>query len=283
LTIPAEERSGPPRRSLLGALALLLGSAALLCGSVFALPLQTLALGGIGVMLGGIGVWRGLEAQRGPLLAPAAGSVVSFLVLAVALFWPGLFGPDFRGDDDETDPNQDRHLVIPLIDAKPGRSPLTVAKGPPNSAADLGWVDASRAAVQVNDVRVQVVTAGVSRVKGKTGQADRECLVIGVRVTNVGAARIITFAGWSRSEDAVRLRDDLGSSYPHQSLTSGVKFPGQAAGPQEVFWGGRFAEDSVVFPVPTRTAQWLYLEFPGSACASPGSFRLAIPATMVRR
>jgi hypothetical protein len=250
--------------------------------SVFALPLLTLVLSGIGVVLGGIGVWRGLEPQRGALLTPAAGSVVSFLVLAVALFWPGLFGPDFR-DDDDADPNQDRHLAIPLIDAKPGRGPLTVAKGPPNSAADLAWVDASCAAVQVNDVRVQVVTAGVSRVKGKTGQADREFLVIGVRVTNIGAARIISFTGWSGSGDAVRLMDDLGSSYPHQSSTSGVKFPGQADGAQEVFWGGRFAEDSLAFPVPSRNAQWLYLELPGSACASPGSFRLAIPAAMIQR
>jgi hypothetical protein len=284
----AEEQPALPHSQLepFGVLGLLLGSGALVCASVPGLAFLTLALGAIGLILGGIGLVHGRERSRAARLVARAGSLVSFLVVAVALLWPGLLGPFFRLGGKGMDPDQDRHRAIRLARAGKGGGPLTVAKGPPGATGGADWVDARRAAVQVNDVRVMVVSAGVASVllqsKDQRRVSEQKFLVIRLLVSNVGAGRAIPFRGWGGT--AARLTDNGGTSYPHASFGPAEQVLGQVGKEIKVFWGATAkATDVLVFSAPPEQVTWLYLELPGTACASPGVFRLAIPADMIRR
>jgi hypothetical protein len=284
----AERRSTSPDRKglhFVGVLALLTASAALLCASVGDLGYLTIPLGCCALLLGLVGAltaWRGAWPAR---LLAFASVLVSLLILGCALFQPGWLGPHYRPGTEEPDPDQDRPHIIPLAGVEPGSGSLFARKGLPNSPGNATWVDASRAGVQVNDVRLVITSVHIGlvglREKKEIRRSDQDYLIIRIRLTNVGAARIIRFAGWAGT--GARLRDDLGTSYERPSFGTGKTIFGQVHKPVQVFWGGRKAGDILVFSVPPENAQWLYLELPGTPCSVPGPFRFAIPVARVRR
>jgi hypothetical protein len=164
---------------------------------------------------------------------------------------------------------------------------LTVPNGPPITGSGSKWVDASRAQVQGNEVRVQVLEAAVAPAELKAIQkqhaTERDYLVIRLRVTNGGVTGPFSYEGWSNPDHQARLSDDKDTNYRQQTFTPGEEVVGQVSGPREVSLGGKHVEDVLVFPVPPEEAKYLYLELPGSACGIPGTFRLAIPSSFISR
>jgi hypothetical protein len=279
-----------PRRkplNVLGVIALVFGSAALVLASIPALDFLTLPLAVLGGLLGITGLMMRSDLDwLGPWV-PAAGSGLSLAIVAVALFWPSLFGPHFGGYDPNADPNRNRYFTVPRADVPLGRGRLTVAEGPPITGPGSKWVDASRAEVQVRNVRVGVRQAAVAPVelngKGQQHVTDEEYLVIWLRVTNGGLSAPFTYDGWSTKEPRAELSDGQATSYLQRSFGNGEQVVGQLAERREVGKGGKYVDDVLVFAVPPENRKYLYLELPGSACGVPGTFRLAIPSAFVQR
>ncbi len=259
----------PRRVSYLGLASFLLASLGLLCASLPPVEALSLPLAGLGLLLGGLGI---LLASGPALVLPGAGVVVSVGVLVVAGFWPELLDP----------------TRAPAV-ARPGpvlQMPVGKGNGLAQPAEEEEWVDASRDAVQQGDVRVRVLSAAVQGVDFKAlGPARRErCLVLALRVYNVGGERRVAYASWAevgagREADAPRLRDDLGRTYRRRPLGAGVTLAGHVA--QATLPPGRHVDDLLVFETVPAGRDDLRLELPASACGATGTWRLRLPRSMV--
>jgi hypothetical protein len=236
----------------------------------------TLPLAGLGLLLGLIGGGVGVASGRGGLVWPTLGSALGLAVLLVALLWPGLFNPLRAGGGSDND------RITPV--------PLGHAIANPAALQEDGWTDASRAAVQQDDVRVHVASVSVAAVssqgKGKPSAHGESYLLVRVVVQNVGARRHLLCEPWGGpSEDGrrhlCRLTDRAGHGYTLKSLdpagAGGKRGKGVLVGP------GRSADEVLVFELPPAGEEVLHLELSAVACGGSGTFRLSMPRSMVRR
>jgi hypothetical protein len=253
---------------LLGGAALLSASAPRLCGAV--LPLAALAL-----LTGLAGLLLALARGRSRLLFPVTGSVMGVAVVGVALLVPGLLGPAYRAfrERDRRDPAVIR--AVPLPGRPAGEQPET---------AD--WVDASRAALQQNRLRVQVAGASVSavRARGAANKKSRpeEVLFIRLRVHQAEGGPEFVAGPRGPAGPGERpqptLTDNTGKVYAPRAApeaaegeNKSVRFPLTVL--DEVF----------VFEAPPPGLEFLRLEVPVAAWGGSGTFRFTIPAAMVVR
>lgn len=275
---PADESDAPPtRRSLdpFGVTALLLAGVALVCASVYALGVLVLPLSGIGLLVGLAGVGLTLATDQPRPLVPGIGSSAGGLVLFVALLFPGLLGPTYYAS---------RTAVV--------EDPVTIRAVPlpGQPVADLGsvdWVDASRAALQQNKLRVQVTGATIGKVEVQTTPkrklSKEDYLTLRVRAQHTSGMREFTAEpGGPRARPHERLSptltDNLGKTYPprNPAAAEGGGQQVSAVFPVEV------ADDVWIFDAPAPGVEFFKLEIPAATWGGTGAFRFTIPKTMLR-
>lgn len=137
------------------------------------------------------------------------------------------------------------------------------------------WVDASSAVWDQGDIRVAVTTVTIGPVNPRaTDPARRKelCLRMGIKVSNVGVARIIECAGWDTLPKLPSLTAD---GVPLTLRPGGVEMSAK-------IFPGKSAEGTLMFSPPTQ-AQELRLEIPTDAVGSADPVRFHIPQSMIGR
>jgi hypothetical protein len=275
---PGEEAPAkrPVRRppNYAGLASFLLGSCAFLAAAVLHLGLVTFALGLAGLLLGIVGVLFPPPKPSRPVL-PVAGLAVSLPAVLVAALLPGLLGLSPLGGPPKP-ADREGEAAIALSGQGGFRR---AAEGEPL------WVDASRDALHHGDVRLRVSSATVGPASfepapGKKPPAER-CLVIGLRVTNAGVVRKLSYAGWGGAEarDRPVLRDDQGKTYREKAFGPGWVVKGRATSAS--IPPGKWLDDVLVFEAPPATIDYLRLELPASAFGAEGKLQMEVPKHMI--
>jgi hypothetical protein len=257
----------------LGVLACIAGGVSLIAATQPGWAFLTRPLSGVGFLIGGVAVLHALDGRPVRQLFPAAGVVLSGLVLAVALFVPGLLGPRYEVSRIRSDYDPEAVRMIPL-------------KLGPDSASGLaadGWADASRAAVQQGHVRVQITGAGVGPVQvvdSKKRYTKHPLLAVGVRVQHLGHGQPFRFVHWGTTGEravpqVVATRDGTRLTPAHlgTDVPAGVTY-GYDLHP------GKGVDDLLVFEAPAGHGP-VRLELPAEAWGGRGAFRFQIPASMI--
>jgi hypothetical protein len=264
------------RVGLLGPAAFCLGGVALVLASFPPLDMLTIPLSGAGAVVGLLGITFAQASGRGMRLS-VVGSLLCVPVLVLALFWPTVLNPTHMGRATVAGPDPGQVLAIP-IGKEEGR--------PVGDAEDPEWVDAGKESVQQGDVRVRVLSALVRtpELKEPGRAAGGRCLLIAVRVYNIGAARRIEYVSWGEPPtdapaNLPELRDSTGKAYPPRGFDTGTTLAGHVrrAGVKPA----SFVNDVLAFePVPADV-EYLRLELPAAACGGTGKLRLQIPRWML--
>ena len=218
------------------------------------------ALAGVGLGLAGLSL-AGLEGRK---WVGWAGVGLNALALLLVLALPGWLGtptwvPDRGPDSDE--------------------KPVTAVgrDGTPPRPAE--WVNASQAAWQHDDVRVAVAAVtsapveSAAKTKAKPKKQDR-VLRVELKVTNVGVARAIEFAGWPVVPPGEPVLTTAGGK-----VLAGRQ-PGEP-GAAATLYPGRSADWVLVFDDPAEAKGDLRLELPAQAYAGTNPVRLLIPRAMI--
>jgi hypothetical protein len=185
----------------------------------------------------------------------------------------------------------------PSLSGPPSPPTLAVALHPqpitPNRIIEKGeWVDASKDAMQMNHLRVEILSVRVGAVnlvppvQNKTGLKDKY-LVIHLRVSYHGARfREIPYDRWADlanvpSKHKADLRDDGSQSYAQVVFDLPSKVAGRVEG--ELLTPGHMVREVLVYPPPSAGMQHLRLILPGSAFGVTGEFRFHIPRSMIEQ
>ena len=259
-----------------GLAALLLGGAALLMASssytgAFVIPAAALA-----ALTGLAGLFVGLTSPKPRWVLSAAGSAVAAGVLLVAWVSPGMLGPAY-----------DRSR-------QPVQGPLPVARAVPlpgqsaAAPADGDWADATRFALQVGDVRVQVVGAEVRPVEvqsgGRTRWTKEPYLVIHLRAHRQGGAREFSDNQWDQSGPVAQtakptLADLAGKQYALASLELRDVTAHKL---NSTFFPVGVVDEVFVFEPPPTNVDALRLELAAEAWGGSGSLKFTLPREMIR-
>ncbi len=258
-----------------GLASFLLGCSAFLAGGVLHAGLATLALGLVGLLLGIIGlIFSSLTRTRRAL--PAAGLAVSL----PALLLPVLV-PSWLGLNPLSDPPRPTNRAGEAVISLSNRGGLRRA-----TEGETLWADASRDALHHGDVRLRVSSARVGPadfmpVPGQEPPLDR-CLLIGLRLTNAGVTRKMSYAGWDGGDPAQGqpvLRDNQGKTYAAKTFGPGWVVKGRAR--DATIPPGKFLDDVLAFEAPPGTIDYLRLELPAAAVGAEGKLQMEIPKHMI--
>src|SRR5438132_3852782 len=270
--------------------------------------LLSLPLSGLGLLLGIAGLVIAIILRGRGIGFPIAGSAVSLVALVMGVFWLGLLGAAGKQNA------ANEVIAVSGIDQNQEQNNLAAAKPPPGKEAR--WADASKDAVQQNDVKVHLGAVVVRNVKikdvlGEETVSPTKQLTIQVFVDNANSTRKIDFLGWSGAatsavgladllggtgrtkgngtesltapeRNAATLTDNFKNPYKRLSPELGAQIPGQISTPTSVYPGKR-VEDLLVFEPPVDKVQFLRLELPATAFGGTGSLRLQIPKEMIYR
>jgi hypothetical protein len=270
--LPEPSVRRPP--SYAGLASFLLGSFAFLTAAVLHVSLLTLALGLLGLLLGVVGFLSSGQRRR---FLPTAGLLVSLPAVLVTVFLPAWLGLGPLWDPPKP-PDRAGDAILALN----GRGGLRRA-----AEGEVRWADASRDALYHGDVRLRVTSAVVGPLDfeaqpGREAPGER-CLAVGLRVTNAGITRKLSYtAGWgvvAPGQDRPVLRDDRGNAYAEKSFPAGLVVKGRAAA--SAVPPGKWLDDVLVFEAPPEAVGYLRLELPAAAVGSTGSLRLEIPRRMI--
>jgi hypothetical protein len=261
----ADPPAGLTLFDLLGPGAVLLGIAAAICAWTGRIPALIVPFAAVGLFLGLLNVLL-TGGVRGSRLWPLSGVLLSGAVLAIVLIpgLSGIFGHRAKA------PTPGVFRVIPLVGHELPED-LTTAE----------WVDAGRAALQQDQVGVQVtgVTLGPVEVLGaqrKRTVTPEKYLVVRVRARRV-AGQLRLRADKEDEPDPVFerpravLSDEAGTIYQAAPIEI-ESDSGPMRGP---------SEEAFLFEAPAAGAK-LRLEIPAKAWGGAGSFRFALPSSMIR-
>jgi hypothetical protein len=281
--VQAPAPAAPPafrvrRRNDFGVASFVSGSVAMLTAALPYLNVLTLPLSLIGAGLGVAGI-AVLSARRRGVGYPALGLTVSLLALVLPVAVPSLFSFVPWTGADKLPPVPAAPVVFPL---RPTGLEQHVQAG------ENEWVNASREAVHVGSARVRVLSAAVQSLDTKEAQrvhrSREKYLVLTLRISNAGGARLIAYSGWGASlkaeVSAPVLRDDGGRTYRLAALPAGAHVPGQVS--EATIPPGKIIEDTLVFQPPSAKVKFLHLELPAQACGGTGQLRLEIPRSMLQ-
>jgi hypothetical protein len=272
---PAAAPQRPARRftNYPGLASFLLGCFAFLVGAVLHAGLATLALGLLGLLLGALGLCFSLVVPSRRIL-PAAGLAVSLPALLVPAFAPSWLELSPLGARPRPANRGDAAMSLK------GEGGLRRS-----TEKETLWVDASRDALHHGDVRLRVSSAVVGPVAfepqpGRSPPSER-CLVIGLRLTNAGVLRKLTYTGWSGADPAQNppvLSDAQGKTYAPRAFAGWVV---KGSAPSATIPPSKTHDDVLVFEAPPREAGGLRLELPASAVGAEGRLRMEIPKQMI--
>lgn len=213
----------------------------------------------VGLLLAGLSL-LGLEVWRRVGWA-GVGLNAFALLLALALpTWLGLDG------------------WVPVPEVDTGPKPVTAVGRDGGMPRPADWVDATAAVWEQGDVRVAVTVAALvppdPAVAAVTGR-QQWVLKIGLKLTNVGVARGIEFAGWPTA----------GPDQPQPRLTTAgghplVLRPASAAPEKVTVFPGKSAEVALTFAPPTA-ADDLRLELPAAPFGGTDPVRFRLSRAMV--
>jgi hypothetical protein len=253
----------------------MLGTVALLCGSATALAFLVVPLAIGGLVTGLAAAVRAYASGRGRWLLPAGATALSGAVLLAAVIWPAMLGPAYVAYRDANPRDPTLIHVVPL----PGSPQETAAASP-------DWVDADRAALEQDGLRVQVVSAWTSAVRDSGGTPRKkappeERLFIRLRTQRPKEkAEVDPKSGTTpaRRDPAhpPTLTDNTGRVYQERPGAS----QSEAATPRSPL---AIVEEVFVFERPAPVVEYLRLELPAAGWGRTGAFRFTIPAPMIRR
>jgi hypothetical protein len=145
------------------------------------------------------------------------------------------------------------------------------------------WVDASREAIQIGDVRVRIAGAAVEVLASDRKDpraAPVKRFVIRLRISNAGTRRFVQYTGWNAvAAIGPKLEEEQGKSWravPSSGADS--KKPTKISEIPPEKW----VDDKLVFEAPAAGVGPLRLELPGSAIGTRENLRFQIPRAMVR-
>ncbi len=235
--------------SIWGLTAIALAALGLLCASVLHVRSATIALGALGLAL----VLPGLlacrrESQASHWVWLLLGGGFSAVVLALALFHPGLLHHSWIKDEYvvQEDPNQ--QILVPVdTPFDPGR-PL----------AGDEWVDAAREGIRQEDLFVRLETAKIGHLPDK-GPASY--LLVQFRLSQIRPDKKASFQGFAPDKHVPVLTDAGGAAYKFLFLRARKPFPSK-------------------FDVTLNIDHWLVYELPVGTSAAPKieSLKLEVPA-----
>jgi hypothetical protein len=272
---PASAAAEAPRPvDRVGLAAFVVAGLALPAASFSILCYPAIALALVGGVLGVVGLRRGWE-KRDRLYFPGIGLGACLIALLMGLWsvpWRSARKADATTDDDA-------QQVVRIRGGSPTERNVTTAPA--------AWVDAWREAAQQGGVRVKVVGAAVGAVPLQDGQGRRlwsreRCLVVRLRLGNVGADRPVQYTSWSspaKSPDGPALVDHVGRSYASRTFGPGLSVIGQVQRAGLVV--GKWTDDVLVFAAPGPDVSFLRLTLPASAFGGKGQLRLQIPRQMI--
>jgi hypothetical protein len=277
LPIPVAASIPQRRRRIdgIGFSAILLSIAALMCASVYPLCFLVMPLTLLGLFLGFVALAAGLLAPRRRYFLATVGCIANALVVCGLFNNPWLLGPTYA-------------LWRPRLaveDATPHIVPLAGHKATTDEL-QAEWPDASRFAVQIKKVRIQLVSATVRALEiaqtPRRKYSKERYLVLRLRVHQPAGAAEFVSDRWdeaSRTTESRRpvLADDRGSVY-HEASSGEA---GQLRKPSPHFPVG-ITDEVLVFDVPAPQAQVLWLEMPATAWGGTGSVRFTIPRLMLQ-
>jgi hypothetical protein len=258
---------------MLGLIAFCLGSLALLSALFPRLGIVTVLLAGLGLLIGAAGVVAAAATERG-LAFPIVGLCLCVPLVAIVLLWPSLLGltPVWRSGN-------------PSVYA--GQSVVSLSgEGASKHVADgeSPWIDASREAIRIGDVKVRATFAKVQIadfVEWNQGRPPRDLyLVIGVRISNVGVGRMFDYKSWYAVDaPALSLTDNLGHSYRLTRFEPGRAVKGHT--PKASLPAQKHVNDVLIFEAPVGKVEYLRLELPASVFGAEGLVHLEIPKQMI--
>jgi hypothetical protein len=211
----------------------------------------------IGFIIAGLSL-LGLEKLRAVGWAGVGLNGLAFLLVVAFPAWLGLSG------------------WTPASDPETAPKPVTAVgrDGSLPKAAD--WVDAGQAVWEQGDTRVAVTTVSVGSLDATGGVKPPEkkkerALRIGLKITNVGVARAIPFAGWSVPPAAE----------PKLTTAGGVAVkPLPSPAEKAMVYPGKSVETVLLF-VPPEKPDDLRLELPAEAFGGTDPVRVTIPKAMI--
>jgi|GEM_PF-1690917 len=257
-----------------GAAAALLAGGAVCSAAFFSSYYLTLVAGVAALVCAAIAL-LGTPRKSGVAALPVAAALVSVLVLGIRLFWPTLFGFDALVARDLTE-GSGAITVLPRFDAARDKE----------KADESPWVDASKGAIELGDIRVEIAAAVLQVVELTDARGKRvtgeKYLVLTLRLNNLGNPKPIGYSSWGGSEARMPiLKDDHDRTYKLQTFGHDVEIPGHIS--RATLAPGKAIEDVLVYPAPEAGVQLLRLELPGSAFGVPGALRFEIPLKMLAK
>jgi len=160
----------------------------------------------------------------------------------------------------------------PHDDSLDNNAPMAVGRnGGARQPAD--WVDAGSAVWEHRDVRIEIITVIVALSEPTRDRKREPVLRVGVRITNIGAARAIEFGSWT----AVPPLPQTPGATSALTATAGLIANAPKVLP------GKSIDAVLIYPPPSGPSAALRLELPAEAFGDEGSIRFEIPASMVRR
>ena len=231
----------------------------------------TVALAMLGVFLAFLALISAYRGRRWPALALAANLLTILLItvlpgwLALDSWWPAKVVNDA------------------------GMTKVRPLNGGASGMLEGGWLDVSQGAWQRDDMLIAFSRAWVGKVemvgpKDKRQVSKSKALVVGLKFTNVGAARRIEYRSWQRPAppDAPLpvATDSTGKVLAAMKIDEGWEVPSHAT--NGTMLPGKSHEDWLLFEAPDPKAEYVRLELPSWAFGDKGEpVRLHIPKSLI--
>jgi hypothetical protein len=231
----------------------------------------TVGLAMLGIVLSFLGLISAFRSRRWPALALAVNLLIILLItilpgwLALDSWWP------------------------PKVVNDRGMTKVRSLDGGAAGMLEGGWLDVSKGAWQRDDVLVTFTSAWVSRVelvgpKDNRKFSNDKLLQVGLKFTNIGAARRIEYRSWQQPAP------------PDAQLPVATDSTGKVLAPAKFAEGwsptnyakdgamlpGKVHEDQLIFEAPDPKAEYVRLELPVRAFGDKGEpIRLQIPKAYI--
>jgi len=167
---------------------------------------------------------------------------------------------------------------VPLGNPDAGPKPVTAVGRDGSLPRPAEWVDASQAVWEQGDVRIAVtsVTVGPATpdAAAPPGKKREPVLRIGLKITNVGVARVVEFTGWAAPPSEPKLTTTAGKPMA-------VRNSGLPSGAGSIY-PGKSTELALTFEPPAGPPDDYRLELPAQAFGGTDPVKFQIPQAMFR-